>query len=58
MNKSANTSIGLSVIFFVIAVALSLTIWNNVSLAAKIGFFAFGFASGILAGQWLMKRNA
>jgi uncharacterized membrane protein len=57
MNKSANTFIGLSIMFFVIAVAVSLVIWGDVSWAAKIGLFALGFASGILAGQWLVKRK-
>lgn len=58
MNKSVNTLFGLSIMFFVIAVALSLVIWGDVSWAAKIGLFACGFASGVLAGQWLVKRNA
>jgi hypothetical protein len=58
MDKPTSSRIGLSIMFFVLAIALSLTIWNSVSLAAKIGFFAFGFASGIFAGQWLTKRNA
>jgi hypothetical protein len=58
MNKSVNSLFVLSIMFFVIAVALSLVIWTDVSLAAKIGFFACGFASGVFAGQWLVKRNA
>jgi hypothetical protein len=44
--------------FFVIAVAVSLVIWGEVSWAAKIGLFVFGFASGVLAGLWIVKRNA
>lgn len=56
--KSPNTLIGLSIMFFLIAIALSLTIWNDVSLAAKIGFFVFGFGSGVTAGSWLAKRSA
>ena len=58
MNKSINTLIGLSILFFTIAVALSLVIWGDVSWAAKIGLFACGFASGVLAGQWIVKRKA
>ena len=58
MNKSVDTLIGLSIMFFVIAGALSLVIWSDVSWAAKIGLFACGFASGVLAGQWIMKRKA
>lgn len=58
MKKSANVLFGLSVMFLVLAIALSLVLWNDVPLAARIGLFVFGFASGILAGQWLVKRNA
>lgn len=58
MKKSVNTLLGLSIMFFAIAVAVSLGIWGDVSWAAKIGLFCFGFASGVLAGQWLAKRNA
>ncbi len=56
--KSRNTFIVFSIMFFVLAVALSLAIWNDVSLAAKIGFFVFGFGSGVTAGLWLAKRPA
>ena len=56
--KSPNTLIGLSIMFLLIAVALSLTIWNDVSLVAKIGFFVFGFGSGVTAGRWLVERSA
>jgi hypothetical protein len=55
--QSSNRLIGLSIMFFVIAVALSLAIWGEVSWAAKIGMLLFGFASGILAGSWLAKRD-
>jgi len=44
--------------FFVLAIALALTVWSDVSLAAKIGFFAFGLASGVQLGQWLGQRKA
>ena len=44
--------------FLLIAVALSVVIWNDVSLTAKIGFFVFGFGSGITAGRWLADRSA
>jgi hypothetical protein len=54
--KSSNTFLVLSIIFLVIAVALSLAIWSDVSLAGKIAFFALGFGSGIAAGQWIAKR--
>ena len=55
--KSNDRFIGLAIMFFVIAVALSLTVWGEASWAAKIGMFCFGLASGLLAGQWLAKRN-
>ncbi|HSL42101.1 MAG TPA: hypothetical protein VK897_01640 [Anaerolineales bacterium] len=58
MNKSGNSLIGLCIMFFGIAVALSWVIWGDVSWAAKIGLFACGFASGALAGQWIVKRMA
>jgi tellurite resistance protein TehA-like permease len=47
-----------AIMFFVIAVVLSVVTWGDVSLAAKIGFFAFGFASGISAGTWHMLRRS
>jgi hypothetical protein len=56
--KSHNTFIVLSIMFLVIAAALSVVIWGDVSMAAKIGFFAFGFGSGVTAGLWLAKRPA
>ena len=58
MNKSVATPIGLSIMFFVIAVALSWVIWGEVSWAVKIGLFACGFASGAFASQWIVKRKA
>ena len=58
MNISNNTLIGLSIMFLVIAVALSIVIWGDVSWVAKIGLYACGFASGVLAGQWIVKRKA
>jgi hypothetical protein len=56
--KSLNVLIGLSILFFVIAVALSAVIWDDVSLAAKIGLFLFGFGSGVAAGKALPERSA
>ncbi len=55
--KSRNASIGLSISFLVIAAALSVVIWGDVSLAAKIAFFALGFGSGVAAGLWIAKRS-
>jgi hypothetical protein len=49
---------GLSIMFFVFAVVFSIVIWRDVSLAAKIGFFATGFGSGVNAGRSFAKRSA
>jgi len=56
--KSSNFLIGLSILFFVFAAAFSVVFWGDVSLGAKIGFFALGFGSGVTAGQWFAKRSA
>jgi hypothetical protein len=56
--KSNNRLIGVSIMFFVFACALSVVIWKDASLAAKIGYFALGFGSGIAAGLWSARRNA
>jgi hypothetical protein len=53
--KLSNYLIGLSILFFVFAAAFSVVFWGDVSLAAKIGLFAFGFGSGVTAGQWFAK---
>jgi uncharacterized protein YebE (UPF0316 family) len=55
--KSKYAFLVISIMFLVFAVAFSLAIWNDVSLAAKMAFFALGFGSGIAAGrQFLAKR--
>ena len=56
--KSNNYLIGLSILFFVFAAAFSVVFWGDVSLAAKVGFFALGFGSGVTAGQWFARRSA
>ena len=56
--KSNNVLIGLSILFFVLAVAFALVFWADVSLVAKIGFFVLGFGSGVTAGQWFARRSA
>jgi hypothetical protein len=58
MMKSKNVLIGLSILFFVLAVAFSLVFWADVSLVPKIGFFVLGFGSGVTAGQWFARRSA
>jgi hypothetical protein len=56
--NSNNMLIGLSILFLVLAAALSLVFWADVSLAAKIGLFVLGFGSGVTAGQWFARRSA
>ena len=56
--KSNNYLIGLSVMFFVFAAGFSVVFWGDVSLAAKVGFFASGFGSGVTAGLWFARRSA
>jgi hypothetical protein len=56
--KSSSYLIGGSILFFVLAVAVSLVFWPGVPLAAKIALFVLGFASGVTAGQWIAKRSA
>ncbi len=56
--KSNNYLIGLSILFFVFAAAFSVVFWGDVSLVAKVAFFALGFGSGVTAGQWFARRSA
>ena len=46
-----------ALMFLVVAAALSVTIWADVSPAAKIAFFCFGFASGAAAGGQIALRR-
>jgi len=45
-----------ALLFFIFAIVFSLTIWPDVSLAAKIGFFATGVGCGLGIG-WSAKRS-
>ena len=56
--KRSNNLLGLSIMFFVFAVVFSIILWPDISLAAKIGLFVFGFGSGAAAGQWFARRSA
>jgi hypothetical protein len=47
-----------AILFFVFAVVFSLVLWDDVSLAAKIGMFALGFGSGVTTGGWLALRRS
>ena len=55
--KSSNNFLGISIMFLVFAAVFSVVIWKDVSLPAKIAFFALGFGSGIAAGRWIAMRS-
>ncbi len=58
MSRNKNRFLALSMLWFVIGVSQSVTIWTHVSTAAKIGLFATGMASGIFLGLWVAGRKA
>lgn len=43
--------------FLVLAAGLSIVVWQDTSLAARIGLFALGFGCGIATGVWLARRS-
>lgn len=47
-----------AILFLGLAFYNGLTVFTEVSLAAKIGFFIFGFGSGLTFGVWLAERLA
>jgi len=49
--------IGIALLFLILAVTSSVTIWGNVSAPVKIAMFAFGFASGIAVGTLIARRS-
>ena len=55
--KPSNYLISLSILFLVFAAAFSVVLWAEVSIAAKVGFFALGFGSGLTAGQWIARQR-
>ena len=55
--KSNNALIGTALLFLVMAVSASVTLWGNVSSPVKIAMFAFGFATGIMVGTLLARRS-
>ncbi len=57
MMKSKNFLIALSILFLLLAVSTSIFMWSDVSSAAKIAFFAFGFGAGVTTGAWLARRQ-
>jgi hypothetical protein len=55
--KSKNTLVSLSIMFLVFAVTTSVVMWPDVSSAAKIAFFAYGFGAGAATGAWMARRR-
>jgi hypothetical protein len=55
--KSNTAVTGIALLFLVLATASSVTLWADVSSAAKIGMFAFGFGAGIAAGTLISRRS-
>jgi len=56
--KSNNALVGMSLVFLVFAVATSVIIWSDVSMAAKIAMFAFGNGAGVTGGPLIARRSA
>jgi hypothetical protein len=55
--KSNNILTGIALLFLILAVASSVVVWSEITSAAKIGMFAFGFGSGIAAGTLIARRS-
>lgn len=55
--KSTVALAGLALLFLVLALAASGTLWSTVSFPVKLGMFAFGFGSGVSVGVWLVRRS-
>ena len=55
--KSNNSLIIMAVMFLLFATVSSVVIWADISTAAKIGFFAFGYGAGIPTGVLVSRRR-
>jgi hypothetical protein len=55
--KSYNAVVGIALLFLILAVASSVTLWADASSPVKIGMFAFGFGAGIAAGTLIARRS-
>jgi tellurite resistance protein TehA-like permease len=55
--KSNNALVGIALLFLILAVSASVTLWGEVSSPVKIGMYAFGFATGILVGTLIARRR-
>jgi hypothetical protein len=54
--KSNNSLIITAIFFLLFATVSSMVPWADVSSAAKIGFFAFGFGTGIPTGVLISRH--
>jgi len=55
--KPKRNLVPVALIFLVMAAVFSVTIWSQVSSAAKIAFFCTGFGCGVAAGGFLAARR-
>jgi hypothetical protein len=55
--KSNNALIGMALLFLILAVSASITLWSDVSSPVKIGMYAFGFATGVAVGTLIARRS-
>jgi len=55
--KSNNSLMVMAILFLLFAAVSSAVIWSEISTAAKIGLFAFGYGAGISTGVLLSRRG-
>lgn len=53
--KSNNALVGMSLLFLLLAVSTSLVFWSDISSAAKVAMFAFGFGTGVTASPLIAR---
>jgi hypothetical protein len=55
--KSNNALTGTALLFLIMAVAASVSLWGSMPSPMKIGMFAFGFGAGIAIGTLIARRS-
>lgn len=55
--KSNNSLVAAALLFLIMAVSSSVTLWGDVASPVKIAMFAFGFSSGIAVGTLIARRT-
>lgn len=55
--KSNNTLVVISLFSLALAVLASALLWGEITFPAKVGMYAFGFATGVAAGALIVKRK-